>query len=325
MIIDAELARLAVVLGVVVGIVIYRRFGVIAGGTIVPGYLALYINQPLQIAATFALSIATYLIVNKIVRPRWILWGSRLFEVEIAVSFVLHLLWLMTLNYFLPQSITLYTTIGFVLPGIIAHSMGNQGAVRTLQLTLVSTAVVFAGIGALTGIRSLLGIAPLVTGDAFVFDKQRVMLAIALSLFSALLVRSGKLGEQLGTGGFITAAYVAFLLPQPRDVLVLLGGAVLTWLIVTQVLAKRAILFGRIEVATMILVGMLITWAAEFWLITSFNYTPWPGLYIVVPLMMALLARDTQRYGPVGTLMGTSFSTAVVFGGMQLLTLLPAA
>jgi len=56
-----------VTLSLGVGLVLTFLFaeitGLVAGGLIVPGYLALYFDQPIRILATFVISIATYGIV----------------------------------------------------------------------------------------------------------------------------------------------------------------------------------------------------------------------------------------------------------------------
>lgn len=56
-----------VTLSLGVGLVLTFLFaeitGLVAGGLIVPGYLALYFDQPARILATFVIAIATYGIV----------------------------------------------------------------------------------------------------------------------------------------------------------------------------------------------------------------------------------------------------------------------
>jgi len=323
LLIDAELARFGVLLGVVLGVLIYNRFGVTTGGAIVPGYLALFVARPSHIAATFCIALLTYYLVHKILRPRLMLWGNRLFEAELLTAFVLQLLWIgcLWLLQLTDPVFSVFTTIGFILPGIIAHDMGRQGATRTLQVTLACTAIVFMGITAVSSIRTSLGILPIEPESAFVYENGRIFFAIGVSVLAAILLRQGRLRKVVGTGGFVTAAYLALLLERPLDILIILAGAAITYLIVTQILMEKAIIFGRGKVAAMILIGVLVTWTVEFLLQWQFNYTPWPGLYVIVPMMMALLANDTQRRGAVGTLAGASLATAVVFLGGQLVNL----
>ncbi len=321
---DADLARLAIICGVVFGVLAYNRFGITAGGAIVPGYLALYIPEPSHIVSTIGISLLTYLIVQKWLRPKYMLWGSRLFETEIVVAFTLQLAWMGALTFLMQQTpvLSVFTTIGFVLPAIIAHDMGRQGIARTLQVTLGCTAIVFLLIMAVVSIRSFFGIVTLAPAAGFAFGNVTFIATIALSIFAVLMLRQTPLRGWIGTGGFVTAAYLVLIFSKrPMDVLIILGGAAVTYVIVTQILMRQAIIFGRGKVAAMILVGMLITWAFEFVLSSQFGYTPWPGFFIIVPMMMALLANDTQRYGPLGTVTGTFLTMAVVISGLQLVNL----
>ena len=130
---DAELVRLSIIFGVVISLWVYNKYGVTTGGTIVPGYLALFVLRPTQIVTTLALATATYVIVQKQLRPRWMLWGRKLFESEIVVALFFQLIWVGVITLMTPYApqITLLYGIGFLLPGIIAHDMGRQGYQRT--------------------------------------------------------------------------------------------------------------------------------------------------------------------------------------------------
>lgn len=322
---DADLARLAIICGVVFGVLAYNRFGITAGGAIVPGYLALFVPEPSHIVSTFGIALLTYVIVQKWLRPTYMLWGSRLFEMEILVAFVLQVAWMSGLWLFMQETpvLSIFTTVGFVLPGIIAHDMGRQGVMRTTQITLACTAVVFVLIMIVTAIRNALGIPTVMPTTGFAYENLTFVMTIGFSLIAVIALRKSPLRGWIGTGGFVTAAYLVMLLgKRPIDILIILAGAAVTYVIVTQILMKQAIIFGRSKMAAMILVGMLLTWMLEFGLQAQFGYTPWPGFYVIVPLMMALLANDSQRRGPIGTLTGTFLAMVIVYSGVQLTSLL---
>lgn len=112
---DPELVRLAIMLGIITSMLIYNRYGVTAGGVVVPGYLALFVLSPTHIAATFFIALLTFWVVQGYLRPRLTLWGRRLFENEILVALSFQILWiglLFLLTPFIPQVAFLYG-IGF--------------------------------------------------------------------------------------------------------------------------------------------------------------------------------------------------------------------
>ena len=51
------MVEISIGLGIVLSLVLSETLGVTAGGVIVPGYIALYLNQPLQVGVTFAVAI----------------------------------------------------------------------------------------------------------------------------------------------------------------------------------------------------------------------------------------------------------------------------
>ena len=53
---DTELVRLAILLGVVVSMLFYDRYGVTTGGAVVPGYLALFVSRPSHIVVTVVMA-----------------------------------------------------------------------------------------------------------------------------------------------------------------------------------------------------------------------------------------------------------------------------
>ncbi len=332
---DTELVRLAILLGVVVSMLFYERYGVTTGGSIVPGYLALFITRPTQIVVTYGIAMLVYWIVQKYLRPRWMLWGRRLFESEILVSLVLQILWiglLFTFVVFAPQ-LGLLFGIGFLLPGIIAHDMGRQGVKTTIQASLVCTLIVF-GIVILIGAVRDFFVFPIQMGDAeyrslvnaYAYPVDWLLIAIFISvLTSIVLYHSGffqrtLLPDALRTGGFVTAGYLALFVTRPMDLLFVLFCSTLTYLIVTQFLMKKAILFGRSKMAIMVLTGMTVTWLVEIMIgFSGSPYVPWLGFSAITPTVVALFANDAQRQGPLRTLLGTGASTLIVFALTSLL------
>src|SRR5699024_10860238 len=84
--ISAEIVRIAVVVGVVISVLFYERFHLTSGGAIVPGYLAIGLFNPLSLVVTLLAGSLTYVIVHGMVLKRRIIYGRRLFELEVLIG-----------------------------------------------------------------------------------------------------------------------------------------------------------------------------------------------------------------------------------------------
>lgn len=149
------------------------------------------------------------------------------------------------------------------------------------------------------------------------YDMRLMLPAVVLSVLMSMV-----LFERLGlrTGGFISAAYLAYLLPRWPDLLFLFAIGVLTWLVVTKLLMPRLLLFGRRKLSTMVLFGALIGWTVELVLrgATDGLWEPGRGLTVMTLMIPALLANDAQRQGWAKTVWGTSLATLGVYGVVNL-------
>ena len=108
------------------------------GGLIVPGYFALYLGQPLRVAATLAVALLT-LAAYKVLVRRLILFGRRRFVLMVLVGAVLSQAWLLVSPGLFAAPAGL-RVIGLIIPGILASSLARQKIVPTLaSLASVST------------------------------------------------------------------------------------------------------------------------------------------------------------------------------------------
>src|ERR671936_1853845 len=123
------LAPEGVGIGLVATLLFGELFGLAAGGMVVPGYLALQADSPLRFAATIAIGLATLLCVRLINRVT-LLYGRRRFVLTILVGFVLGVI-LEQLIGWNANSGNEARSIGFVLPGLLGHTMQSQGILVT--------------------------------------------------------------------------------------------------------------------------------------------------------------------------------------------------
>jgi len=130
----------AIGIGVMVSFAFYEMVGFSPGGIVVPGYVALFLDQPIRILVTLLVALLTYFAV-KILSNYIILYGRRRFLAMVLVSFLLK--WLieeMIIKMPIP-SIEL-RSIGYIIPGLIAKEMRRQGIFPTIySLAIVSILV----------------------------------------------------------------------------------------------------------------------------------------------------------------------------------------
>ena len=132
-------AYIAIGLGMVISLFLTETLGVMAGGIIVPGYIALSLHNPAKVGFTFGISIITFLIVyalSKIV----LIYGRRRLILCLLIGFFLgyifremkhFVIWGMDVEY-----------IGYIIPGLIASWMDRQGILRTAAVILIVASIV---------------------------------------------------------------------------------------------------------------------------------------------------------------------------------------
>jgi len=143
-----DLFSLSVGIGLVVSLVFSEILGLAAGGMVVPGYLALFLNQPLNVVLTLFAALITYLAVKGI-SNYVILYGKRRTALMILVGFMVgfafrHLtveLLFQTdmMSEIHPASVSV---VGFIVPGLIAIWYDRQGVVETTSVLLLASIVV---------------------------------------------------------------------------------------------------------------------------------------------------------------------------------------
>ena len=130
----------AIGLGIAIGFLFYELVGLSPGGIVVPGYIALFINQPWRIIITVAIAILTYYMVI-FLSNFLILYGKRRFLSMILISFFVK--WLVEGFLFkLPVTGIEIQSIGYIIPGLLANEMQRQGILPTLLATAIVTILV---------------------------------------------------------------------------------------------------------------------------------------------------------------------------------------
>jgi gamma-polyglutamate biosynthesis protein CapC len=133
---------LSLVIGVVLSLVYAERTGVIPAGMVVPGYLALVLDQMLFMGAIFIISFLTFVVVQLGV-SRWVvLYGRRRFVAMLGVGVVCKLIF-DALYPAMPFEVYEFRGIGVIVPGLIANSIARQGVPHTVVSTLLLSGLTF--------------------------------------------------------------------------------------------------------------------------------------------------------------------------------------
>jgi len=123
---------MSVVFGLAVGLTaslaLAEILSIAPGGYIVPGYLALNLDQPARVVATIGVALATFLLM-KLLGRFLILYGMRRFVLYLLVGFGLGILYATLVA---EHAHTPIQAIGFLVPGLMASWLDRQGVAVTL-------------------------------------------------------------------------------------------------------------------------------------------------------------------------------------------------
>lgn len=310
---DTEYVRFAFILGVILSIFVYDRWHITTGSLVVPGYVAVFILQPVTLVMTLVNALLTYFIVYRVLTRYTLIYGRSKFFALIPFSVGLQILFLETSGEgpFLGDRQPFLVGIGFVIPALIAHDVGRQGVRNTVVAIMGVGAVVAAPLLALS----------LWIPDIRLSDVSLIHASLAFEItwlpyaivFSALA--SSALVQTYGfkAGGFISAAYLSLIAASAGQIAFIVALTLLTYVIVTRLLMRHLILFGRRKFAAMLVVGSLLSWLALLVgeRVMGIDDLPFSSLPLAGIVLAGLLANDIERVGLVRVVQGTTL--AVLF------------
>jgi len=131
----------AVGLGVVLSLLFTELLGASAGGIVVPGYIAMYLDKPGQIVGTLIVSLLTWGLI-RLIGTFTILYGKRRMVLAILIGFILG--WASRSIVISNRTILdlQMQSIGYIIPGLIANWFERQGFVKTLSAMIIAAVVV---------------------------------------------------------------------------------------------------------------------------------------------------------------------------------------
>ncbi len=131
--------------GLVVSLTLTELFGLAAGGMVVPGYLALFLDRPLVILLTLAAAFLTWAIVKGLSRVA-IIYGKRRTTMMILVGFLIGFTARFLFTWMGTHSESIapadFQIVGFIIPGLMAIWIERQGLFETCCVVLTASAMV---------------------------------------------------------------------------------------------------------------------------------------------------------------------------------------
>jgi poly-gamma-glutamate biosynthesis protein PgsC/CapC len=128
-------------IGLAVATLFTEFTGLYPGGIIVPGYLALFVNQPLRLAGTLIAALLAWAVYRATSRF-FIVFGRRRFLLLILLGGAWALLGSRVIPLAWPASLEL-RAIGWVIPGLIANTFERQGFPRTVAAMGIASATTY--------------------------------------------------------------------------------------------------------------------------------------------------------------------------------------
>ena len=127
-------------IGMVLSLFLTETLGVTAGGIIVPGYIAMNLENPERLVITFGVSIITFLII-KLLSKFIMVYGKRRLVLALLIGFLLGYLSRSENMITAGLGTTEFMVIGNIIPGLIANWMDRQGVLRTISTVLITAGI----------------------------------------------------------------------------------------------------------------------------------------------------------------------------------------
>ncbi len=131
----------AIGLGLLVSLFFSEVLGLTASGLVVPGYVALHLNEPKMVIGTLLAGVITMLIVRGIGRFI-LLYGRRTMVLSVIVGYLVGQSVPPLLGLGLGTAMPDIGVIGYIISGLIGYWMVRQGILETTATVLMSSVIV---------------------------------------------------------------------------------------------------------------------------------------------------------------------------------------
>lgn len=138
-----DIIVVSIAVGIVVSFLFSEVYGIAAGGVVVPGYVALFLDRPIALAMTLGVALLSFGIA-RVAGALLIIYGRRRTALTILIGFTLGA-WLSRVDLSM-LSPALETddgmVIGFIIPGLVAIWFDRQGVLPTVASLTIASVIV---------------------------------------------------------------------------------------------------------------------------------------------------------------------------------------
>jgi poly-gamma-glutamate biosynthesis protein PgsC/CapC len=128
-------------IGLIIAVIYVEIMDTYPGGIVVPGYVALYLDEPLRVLTTILialLSLYTYRILSRFL----ILFGKRRFVMLVLLGGLWAQIWFLLLPNFFADPLGL-RAIGWIIPGLLANNLEKQKVLPTLASMFIVAIITY--------------------------------------------------------------------------------------------------------------------------------------------------------------------------------------
>ena len=317
---DINTVRFAFIVGVLASVIVYERFHITSGSIVVPGYVAVFVLQPLILLITLANALFSYWMVNHVLRKRLLLDGRNKFSTIMIISASVQVVLLKispATGYLWESNIPLLVGVGYLVPALIAHDFGRQGIKRTMKAVGMSSALVAVPMTlAIMFFPEAQAGAGLAGFGVLAFPPEWIPMSVLLSAAAAWAL---QYNYGFRSAGYVGAAYLAMLTTSPLNLIFLGAIGVASWLLVTRVFMRTLIVFGRRKFALMMVSASIISWAGVWTSTAVFDvsvaaYESMATVALTPLFVPGLIANDLERSSPLLVISGLVYSVSVICG-----------
>jgi len=122
----------SIAIGLILTLFSSEIIGFMAGGLVVPGYIAFILDKPDLLIGTLIASFIT-LILIKIISNFSLLYGRRRLLVTVLLGFLFSELTRIIAKTPVGEIAIMIRAFGFIIPGLLAYWMDRQGIIPTLS------------------------------------------------------------------------------------------------------------------------------------------------------------------------------------------------
>jgi gamma-polyglutamate biosynthesis protein CapC len=139
-----DLLTASIGIGLAVALLLSEFFGMAGAGLVIPGYLALHLTNPLQVAVTIAAGLLAFFAVRAL-STVVIIFGRRRTVLMILIGYVIGIAtrYLMEFVHF-PEGMSAdeFAVIGFIVPGLIAVWIDRRGIIESICSLMIASVIV---------------------------------------------------------------------------------------------------------------------------------------------------------------------------------------